>query len=304
MGGRRADAAQTMISTLFRKKPRAGAPETPRVPEGTVVWAVGDIHGRLDLLQPLVEGILADAEASAASRKVVIFLGDYVDRGADSRGVIRCLADLPTDRGIEWRFLKGNHEETMARFLSDPSVGAQWCEYGGDATLRSYGLRPPDMKHRAEVWRHLSSDLDHKLDPNERAFLTSLEMRVTVGDYFFAHAGARPGEPLESQADEDLLWIRGTFLRSETEFEKVIVHGHTPTAEVHADRRRIGIDTRAYESGVLTALRLRAGERRILQAIGSRDVNGADGDGGRASDAVDLRWADVPAFADLRIGND
>lgn len=291
-----------MFLKLLKRRAPVRAPDFPQVPAGTVVWAVGDIHGRDDLLDPLVEAIQSDLRAMDDQRKIVVFLGDYVDRGPGSRAVLKRLAGLPTGEGVEWRFLKGNHEETMARFLSDPSVGAQWCEYGGDATLRSYGLRPPDMKHRAEVWRHLSSDLDHKLDPDERAFLTSLEMRVTVGDYFFAHAGARPGEPLESQADEDLLWIRGTFLRSETEFEKVIVHGHTPTAEVHADRRRIGIDTRAYESGVLTALRLRAGERRVLQAIGSRDVKGADVDGGRGSDAVDLRWADVPAFADLRIG--
>ncbi|MBA4804680.1 MAG: serine/threonine protein phosphatase [Brevundimonas sp.] len=256
-----------MISTLFRKKPRAGAPETPRVPEGTVVWAVGDIHGRLDLLQPLVEGILADAAGSAASRKVVIFLGDYVDRGADSRGVIRYLADLPTDRGIEWRFLKGNHEEAMLDFLDDPSAGARWCEYGGDAALRSYGLRPPELKHRVEAWARISADLGHKLAPRERAFLENLEFSLSIGDYFFAHAGARPGVPLERQSERDLMWIRNSFLDSEVGFDKVVVHGHTPTREVHVDNRRIGVDTKAYDSGVLSAVRLEGATRVTLQAV-------------------------------------
>lgn len=287
-----------MISTLFRKKPRAGAPETPRVPEGTVVWAVGDIHGRLDLLQPLVEGILADAEASAASRKVVIFLGDYVDRGADSRGVIRCLADLPTDRGIEWRFLKGNHEEAMLDFLDDPSAGARWCEYGGDAALRSYGLKPPELKHKLEAWARVSADLDHKLTPRERAFLENLELSLSIGDYFFAHAGARPGEPLDRQSERDLMWIRNSFLDSEVEFEKVVVHGHTPTRKVHVDRRRIGVDTKAYESGVLSAVRLHGDERDILQAI---LPNGSSSGGGMRNSEdgdVSLRWAKLPACAD------
>lgn len=246
--------------------------------------------------------MLADLHATQDQRKVVVFLGDYVDRGPGSRAVLRRLAALSAGNGVEWRFLKGNHEETMVKFLEDPSIGAQWCEYGGDATLRSYGLRPPDLRHRAEAWSHLSSDLNHKLGEAERALLSNLEMRVEVGDYFFAHAGARPGQPLASQADADLIWIRGTFLRSEVEFEKVIVHGHTPTAEVHADRRRIGIDTRAYESGVLTALRLHATDRQVLQAVAHPAQPGLDGrPSGAARAAVSLRWADLPAFADFRV---
>ncbi|HYC67383.1 metallophosphoesterase family protein [Brevundimonas sp.] len=264
-----------------------------------MVWSVGDIHGRDDLLKPLVEAIRADLRTSDAPRKLVVFLGDYIDRGPGSREVLRYLAALPPEDGVEWRFLKGNHEETMLKFLNDPSVGAQWCEYGGDATLRSYGLRPPDLKHRLEAWRHLSSDLDHKLTGDERALLSNLEMSVTVGDYFFAHAGARPGEPLESQSAEDLLWIRSSFLRSEVEFEKVVVHGHTPTAEVHADRRRIGIDTRAYESGMLTALKLSGAGRCILQAVEPKPVE--TGAGGLVPREIALRWTALPAVADLQV---
>jgi serine/threonine protein phosphatase 1 len=255
-----------MISTLFRqKKPRVAAPTTPRTPDGVVIWAIGDVHGRLDLLKPLVEAIMADAAASHASRKVVVFLGDYIDRGPDSRGVVRYLAGLPANIGIEWRFLKGNHEEAMLDFLDDPTTGATWCEYGGDATLASYGLRMPQMTHRPEPWAHLSADLEHKLAPAERAFLENLDLSLALGDYFFAHAGARPGERLERQADRDLMWIRNSFLDSEVEFEKVVVHGHTPTRTVHVDRRRIGLDTKAYDSGVLSAVRLEGTERRVMQ---------------------------------------
>lgn len=253
----------------FRKQPSLVlAPAAPAVPRDVVVWAVGDIHGRLDLLGPLVEAMISDLTQGAASGRVAIFLGDYIDRGPDSRGVLRLLANLPTDIGIEWRFLKGNHEDTMLNFLDDPTVGAQWCEYGGDATLRSYGLEPPNLKHKAEGWAHLSAELRHKVTARERAFLESQELSTAVGDYFFAHAGARPGKALDRQAPDDLLWIRRTFLNSEVEFEQIVVHGHTPTAEVHADHRRIGIDTRAYESGILTALRLNDRDQRIVQAIG------------------------------------
>lgn len=238
------------------------------VPDDTVVWAIGDVHGRRDLLHPLIDWILKDQSEWPNQRAVVIFLGDYIDRGPDSRGVIQLLACLPEDQGVEWRFLKGNHEETMLNFLEDPSVGARWCEYGGDATLRSYGLKPPNLKHKAEGWASLSADLRHKVSARERAFLETQELSITVGDYFFSHAGARPGEALDRQSPEDLMWIRRTFLNSEVEFERVVVHGHTPTAEVHADRRRIGIDTRAYESGVLTALRLNGHDRKIVQAVG------------------------------------
>lgn len=243
------------------------APERPETPLGTVVWAIGDIHGRLDLLQPLVEAIVADAAANTAERKVVIFLGDYVDRGPDSRGVIQYLAQLPVDGGIEWRFLKGNHEEAMLDFLDNPSAGARWCEYGGVAALRSFGLRPPELKHKVEAWARIAADLDHKLTPRERAFLEDLELSLSIGDYFFAHAGARPGEPLDRQSERDLMWIRNSFLDSDVEFEKVVVHGHTPTREVHVDRRRIGVDTKAYESGVLSAVRLERTTRVLLHSL-------------------------------------
>jgi serine/threonine protein phosphatase 1 len=197
----------------------------------------------------------------------VIFLGDYIDRGPESRGVIRYLIQLPTDTSIEWRFLKGNHEEAMLNFLDDPTFGSNWCEYGGDAALASYGLKPPEMRHRIEAWARVSADLNHKVTAKERAFLANLEFSVSIGDYFFAHAGARPGQSLDRQTERDLLWIRNSFLDSEVAFEKIVVHGHTPTSDVYVDHRRIGTDTKAYESGVLSAVRLEGRACTIVQAI-------------------------------------
>lgn len=255
-----------MFSKLLKRRAPVKAPETPRVPDGQIVWAIGDIHGRLDLLKPLVEAIRIDAAASDARKKTVVFLGDYIDRGPDSRGVIQYLAALPKGEGIEWRFLKGNHEEAMLDFLDNPTTGPTWCEYGGDATLASYGLRLPQIKHKAGGWAHVSADLDHKVTPTERAFLENLELCVSEGDYFFAHAGARPGVALADQSARDLMWIRNSFLHSNVEFEKVVVHGHTPTQQIQADHRRIGVDTKAYESGVLTALRLWDTQRQAMHS--------------------------------------
>lgn len=259
-----------MISRLFKPKPKAvasTAPLSPRVPDGCVVWAIGDVHGRLDLLEALIDGVLADAASQGRKETEVVFLGDYIDRGPESRGVLQYLIGLRDRGGLHWRFLKGNHEEAMLRFLADPAFGQDWCTYGGGATLRSYGLKEPQIRHRAEAWKAISQDLDHKLTAAEKSFLEGLELSVSSGDYFFAHAGARPGEPLDRQTERDLMWIRNSFLDSDHVFAKVVVHGHTPTPTIHCDHRRIGIDTRAYESGVLSALRLEGDRREALQAV-------------------------------------
>lgn len=256
-----------MFSKLLKRKTLIKAPLTPAVPSGVTVWAVGDVHGRLDLLVPLIGAIQSDSAATTSARKMVIFLGDYIDRGPQSRGVVQHLAGLPGNGEIEWRFLKGNHEATMLEFLEDSTAGSRWCEYGGEATLQSFGLRAPQLKHKPEAWAHLSADLDHKVTDKERAFLENLELSVSVGDYFFTHAGALPGEPLDRQTEKDLMWIRGAFLHSDVDFEQVVVHGHTPRTNVYADHRRIGIDTKAYDSGVLTALRLAGTERTVIQSF-------------------------------------
>lgn len=256
-----------MISRFLKRKTVVTTPTAPSVPDGVTVWAVGDIHGCLDLLEPLIDAIVADTRTSSAQKTIVVFLGDYIDRGPDSRGVIRHLMGLDHGDLIEWRFLKGNHEETMLKFLSDPRIGQQWCEYGGDATLASYGLRLPQMRHKVEAWAHVADDLEHRIEAAELQFLNELELSITIGDYFFAHAGARPGAPLERQTSEDLMWIRRSFLDSAVGFERIVVHGHTPDDYVHSDSRRVGIDTKAYASGVLSALRLNGSVRETVQSI-------------------------------------
>lgn len=262
-----------MLRNLFRKSPpqQPGDQSVPRQgPDGSVVWAVGDIHGCLDLLDGLLALIAADVGDDDRPRTVV-FLGDYVDRGPDSRGVLNRLIQLADDPDIDARFIRGNHEDKMVEFLEDPMVGATWCEYGGDAALASFGLRPPAIRHRKEGWIALSEDFRHKVTPRQRRFLDELEPSLTLGGYFFCHAGALPGVPLDEQSEGDLMWIRGRFLNDERRFDRVVVHGHTPTEVPHLDHRRIGVDTGAYATGVLTALRIDGTEERFLQAVREAD---------------------------------
>ncbi len=254
-----------MFGNLFR---RPGPPlrrRTVRLPDDTVVWAIGDVHGRRDLLEPLVAELLADLSRSPARRKVVVFLGDYVDRGPESCGVIELLACLPGAHPFEFHFLRGNHEDRMEAFLTDPSVGPSWCDYGGREALLSYGIDAPVRRDDLEGWAITSQALNRAMKEAHKTFLANQEMSLGIGDYFFTHAGAKPGVPLESQSKHDLMWVRQLFLDDPRPFDRVVVHGHTPTEKVHIDHRRIGVDTGAYATGVLTALRLEGESRWLLQ---------------------------------------
>ena len=261
-----------MFSKLFKRRPLEPERRKATAPEGAVAWAVGDIHGRLDLLSPLVEVMIADLAASSASRKLLIFLGDYIDRGPDSKGVIDLLASLRSRGMFELHFLRGNHEDRMEAFLNDPDMGPGWCDYGGREALASYGVSPPFDKTDAAGWAAACEALNSAVDERQRAFLAAQEYSFSLGDYFFAHAGAEPGVPLDQQDPQQLMWVRHAFLNHPDPFERVVVHGHTPTETVHADDRRIGLDTGAYATGVLTALRLEGETRELLQtaATGSQ----------------------------------
>jgi serine/threonine protein phosphatase 1 len=230
-----------------------------------LVWTIGDIHGRLDLLRPLLGGVLEDFSRSSSTRKLLIFLGDYVDRGPDSKGVIDLLCRLADAGEVESLFLRGNHEDRMAAFLEDPGIGPTWCDYGGREALRSYGVTAPADRDDTDGWAAASASFNAALSDRQRAFLQDLRASVSVGDYFFAHAGARPGVALEQQSAYDMMWIRQSFLDDPRAFDKIIVHGHTPTDDIQADHRRIGLDTGAYATGVLSAVRLEGVERDILQ---------------------------------------
>lgn len=254
---------------LFRKKPSAPPPTTG----GRLVYAIGDVHGRLDVLAPLLRDIVVDANAAnAAERPIVVFLGDYVDRGADSKGVIDLVIQMQGFERLETRVLKGNHEEALLMFLDDPAFGPTWIQHGGAATLASYGVQTPMGQFSGEAWLTARDQFAAALPPRHLTFYRSLELMTQVGDYAFVHAGVRPGVPLEQQAERDLLWIRYEFLNAPGPFGAVIVHGHTPTETAELKPHRLGIDTGAYATGMLTAVRLLDEDQRLMQARAARPM--------------------------------
>ena len=244
---------------------------TPRgvaasVPSDQIHYAIGDVHGRLDLLRSLLKSITADAERSPSKTVHLVFLGDYVDRGKESRGVIELLTVLKRDGRGHVVALKGNHEEALLGFLADPSTGAAWAEHGGRETLKSYNVDPPRSMTDMEGWIVARDAFAAALPPAHLDFLQELQLFATVGDYIFVHAGVRPGVPIERQDAHDLLWIRKDFMEAPRAFERtVVVHGHTPAAEPAEGPGRIGVDTGAYATGVLTAVRLEDDRRSFIR---------------------------------------
>jgi serine/threonine protein phosphatase 1 len=243
-------------------KPRDDSPKivtfsgpAAAVPAGRRVYAVGDIHGRADLLLKLLDNIQADVAGGGFKGKpILVFLGDYIDRGFQSKDVIDILLSERLSP-FETYFLKGNHEAAMMEFLAGPGIGPRWAEFGGVETLVSYGVRPPRMRTAPAEWAIASDELNRLLPAEHRAFLESLQLNVRIGDYLFVHAGVRPGVDLAEQSENDMLWIREEFLNDARPLGAVVVHGHTPAPNPHRDSRRIGIDTGAYLSGRLTAAR-------------------------------------------------
>ena len=249
-----------VLSLLFGSKPATDFATPPE----TRIYAIGDIHGRIDLLRALHQSVLDDAGAKPCPRNVLVYLGDYIDRGNDSREVIELILEAPLP-GFETVHLAGNHEDFMMTFLADPAVGPRWFVNGGDTTLLSYGVGyPKDTDHEDRLGFMRTRLLETLPDPH-LAFLKSLKPYHLEGDYLFVHAGIRPGRAVEKQDREDLLWIRDEFLRSGADHGKCVVHGHTITAEVDVQPNRIGIDTGAYVTGTLTCLVLEGTERHVLQ---------------------------------------
>jgi serine/threonine protein phosphatase 1 len=224
-----------------------------QVPQGIRVYAVGDLHGRADLLAQLFSEIDADLAAHPAPRTIHVFLGDYIDRGPDSRGVVDLL--IARSQRHDTIFLKGNHEVLVEEFLRNPGSFATWRHVGGIETLLSYGIRPSFNPDAAEQTM-LAQRFADVLPPAHRRFFADLKRSFSCGDFFFVHAGVRPGVPLSQQRDEDLFWIREEFLDSKEKFEKIIVHGHNPVTEVEFHSNRINIDTGAYTTGRLSCLRI------------------------------------------------
>ncbi|NNJ64985.1 MAG: serine/threonine protein phosphatase [Xanthomonadales bacterium] len=234
----------------------------PWLPPGRRVYSIGDIHGRLDLLEELHEMIREDA-ADYDGAKAIIYLGDFIDRGAQSKQVVDRLIEQPLD-GFEAIHILGNHEQAMLDFLEHPEAAAAWLNFGGQVTLLSYGAGLGRVQMARQV--HLLRDeLDAKLPQSHREFLASCRLMHVEGSYCFAHAGIRPGVSLDQQKAEDLMWIREEFCRSREDHGCIVVHGHSITEEVEWQPNRIGIDTGAYYSGLLTALVLEGDQQRLLQ---------------------------------------
>ncbi len=193
-------------------------------------------------------------EHAAGSDYELIFLGDYIDRGPDSAGVIDALVYSPWVSGSNAIFLKGNHEASLLRFLREPSVGPSWLEFGGGETLLSYGVRWPALKSDKDAWAEASRRLAAKLPRDHLKFLQSLELHAIRGGYMFVHAGIDPERSIDEQGEAEFLWIREPFLRSRRSHEFVVVHGHSADDRPYKDFRRIGVDTGAYQTGILTAV--------------------------------------------------
>lgn len=223
---------------------------------GRVGYAVGDIHGRADLLADLIAELERRSidDTRLGGPPIVIFLGDYVDRGHDSAGVLELLTS-GAPQGCECRFLRGNHEQSMMAFLANPAGNRGWLLQGGAETLMSYDVQPPAFNAAEPAWQAAAAALRSKMPSGHLAFLDGLQRYVELGDYAFVHAGVDPALSLEEQTDEALYWSRAAFIASKKAFSHRVVHGHTPVDAPYADARRIAVDTGAYASGTLTAAR-------------------------------------------------
>jgi serine/threonine protein phosphatase 1 len=232
------------------------------VPGRHRIYVIGDIHGRSDLLGRMRELIARDlGEHPPQEKTLTVLLGDYVDRGPDSQAVVRQLVAEPFPTPLIP--LRGNHEEMLLDFLDDPETGATWRQNGGLETLHSYGLDVRPMR-AGGGYSQAAERFRERLPAEHLQFIKDCRFVLSVGDYFFCHAGVRPGVPLEEQHQNDLVWIREPFLSSRKDFGRVVVHGHTPVMEPDVRHNRINIDTGAYVTGRLTCLVLEGEMQHFL----------------------------------------
>lgn len=248
------------IRQFLRPRPQRSA---PRVPDGTRFYVIGDIHGRLDLFEALAQAIEDDDRRAPVANSQIVLLGDLVDRGPESAGVIDFARRWSRARKV--RILAGNHEEMFLQSLEDIEVLRQFIKYGGRETLLSYGIARDDYARLS--LEELFARLDAIVPMDDRAFIASFEEMIVAGDYLFVHAGIDPERSLEDQRRRDMLWIRDRFLRHQGPFSHVVVHGHTIFDTVEHCGNRIGIDTGAYASGRLTALVLEGDSQRTIAAV-------------------------------------
>jgi len=252
------------LRQIFARDEDAGL---PAMPPGQRVYAMGDIHGRLDLFAALVEAIEADDAANTPAETTVILLGDLVDRGPDSAGVVALARDWQQRRRV--RILAGNHEEMFLRGFRDIETFRHFLRHGGRETVLSYGVDKPAFAHA--TLEQAQDMMRVAVPPEDIAFLTDFEEMIAVGDYLFVHAGIDPRVPLDQQRPHDLRWIREPFLSHPEAHGPVVVHGHTISEWPEDCGNRIGIDTGAFMTGRLTALVLEGTSRRYLEAVEGED---------------------------------
>ena len=255
---------QAMLGRLFKRVAPSRPLDTARVPDGMRVYAIGDIHGRDDLLNNLLEKIATDDLARGPANTQIIFLGDLMDRGPDSAGVIETAMALQQS-GKNVRFLMGNHEEIFVSACRncDTKITRFFLRIGGEATVLSYPITRTE--YIGLDMEQLTKRLATLVPESHLEFIETFEDQIVIGDYAFVHAGIRPGVPLLEQKPSDMRWIREEFVGQRGDLEKVIVYGHTIYDDVEERGSRIGIDTGAYNSGKLTALALEGPERWYLQ---------------------------------------
>ncbi|MBK6493219.1 MAG: serine/threonine protein phosphatase [Sphingomonadales bacterium] len=251
-----------VFKRLFGRKEEI-APRIWSAPEGQRIYAIGDIHGRLDLIDQLILQIEQDNASRNRVRTQIIFLGDLCDRGPNSRGVIERVMQLAS-ASSDVRLIAGNHEELLIRAWEGDrrSVGLI-NRVGGRETMLSYGV--DEVKYDEADTDELLEMLVTHIPESHIAFLKGADDWIVAGDYLFVHAGIRPGDAIEEQRTSDLRWIRREFTDFEGSHGMMVVHGHTITEDVEERVNRIGIDTGAYASGKLTALGLEGEERWFLQ---------------------------------------
>lgn len=251
----------SLLARLAAKR-RTSPARAPAIPGGYRVYAVGDVHGELRLLDRMIARIERDVASRQPRRNVLVFLGDLIDRGPDSAGVVERLRTY-SNPALRTVFIIGNHEEVLIRILAgEDQLVRSWLRFGGRECALSYGLGPDLLGAPAEV---AAEKIRAAVPSAHRSFIESFADSFRAGDYLFVHAGIRPGIPLEEQSAEDLRWIRAPFLDWPKSHEAMIVHGHTISAEVEQRAGRIGIDTGAYRHGTLTALVVEGSDRRFLQ---------------------------------------
>lgn len=251
-----------MIFDFLGRKRDANFQKTAEIPLGLRVYAIGDVHGCSMLLEKMHAMIESDLLGGRPEKTLIIYLGDYLDRGPASAGVLDILTGAAPN-ATSRIFLKGNHEEMALKFLEDPEEGSAWCAFGGFETLMSYRI---DVRRQLDDggYKNLRREWAKRMPASHTHFLRDLQTSYSLGGYFFCHAGVRPGVSLNAQTAHDLMWIREDFLESAFNHGKLIVHGHSPVDMPDIRANRINVDTGAYATGRLTALVLEGAERRFL----------------------------------------